>query len=56
MPPPGKNKNKTTVLKYSCFNIKLTVTFKFLLQFADLVTFYPISRYSFHFLWFQCSL
>ena len=44
MPPPGKNENKTTICKYSGFSIKLTVTFKFLLQFADLVAFYPVSR------------
>ena len=53
---PPADKNKTSILKSSCLNIQLTVAFKFLLQFTDLVTFYPVSRQSFHFLRFQCSL
>ena len=41
---PPADKNKTSILKSSCLNIQLTVAFKFLLQFTDLVTFYPVSR------------
>lgn len=32
-----QTKNKTSILKSSCLNIQLTVAFKFLLQFTDLI-------------------
>lgn len=41
---PPADRNKTSILKSSCLNTQLTVALKFLLQFTDLVTFYPVSR------------